>query len=114
MGGSGSAQIKQSKGTMPKSNHSGLAKLDRQLQALSDDLEDLSSEMSLKRLRLLIRRPGWTTPAELMATVAAMRAQARSLNRQLASLLNASVVSHNNSSHKLADSKRSFGESARK
>ncbi len=74
-------------------NHSGLAKLDKQLQALNDDLKDLGATDMLKQMRLQIRRPGWTTPAELAlvtAGIASMRSQAQGLARQLESLSRAS------------------------
>ena len=84
------------KGNMSsKGNHSGHARLDKQLQALAGDLDQLAGDDSTKRMRLLIRQPGWTTPAELafaLGAVAAMRSQAQSLSRQLTGLLGASQM----------------------
>lgn len=39
--------------------------LEKKITALSDALAHLSSDKDLRELLLLIKQPGWTTPAEL-------------------------------------------------
>jgi hypothetical protein len=63
---------------------SDIAKLDKKISALSNVLAKLGKGTSLKDLILIIRKPGWTTPAELAFTTAmldAVTAQAVQLDR---------------------------------
>ncbi len=67
-----------------------IAVLDKQITALSDALANLGKGTDLKELLRIIRFPGWTTPAELLFTTAAlesMQAQVALLTRQSAALL---------------------------
>ena len=59
-----------------------IARLEKQVTALSDALAKLNSPDDWKRLILILRRPGWTTPAELLlvsGVLEGMRAQAVAL-----------------------------------
>jgi len=70
-----------------------LLKLTEEVDALSDALAKLSDTGDLKRLILLMRHPGWTTPAELAyasAIVASLRAQVGVLAQLRAGLVQAS------------------------
>jgi hypothetical protein len=51
------------KATMSKHNVAGL---EDRVQKLSKNLSSLRVQEDLKELLLVIRRPGWTTPAELI------------------------------------------------
>ena len=59
-----------------------IARLEKQVTALSDALAKLNSADDWKRLILILRRPGWTTPAELLlvsGVLDGMRAQVAAL-----------------------------------
>ena len=47
-----------------------LARIDKKVTDLSDALAKLGRGTDLRELLRIIRRPGWTTPAELAFTVA--------------------------------------------
>jgi len=47
-----------------------IKRLEKQVTELSDALAHLASSEDLKHLLLILRRPGWTTPAELIFTSA--------------------------------------------
>jgi hypothetical protein len=50
---------------MPKRHNREIEKLAKQINALRDDVADLGDSDDLKSLLLIIRRPGWTSVAEL-------------------------------------------------
>ena len=50
---------------MANGHRVGIDRLDKKITALSDALAKLGSADDLRKLLLIIRRPGWTTPAEL-------------------------------------------------
>jgi hypothetical protein len=68
-------------------------RLEKQISALSDALANLNSADDLRRLILLIRKPGWTTPAEFVfasGLVDSMLAQTRVLAQMKDALLKGS------------------------
>ena len=68
--------------------------LEKKITALSSMLAGLGRGTDLRKLILLIRKPGWTTPAELRfasALVDSMLAQANALAATKASLIQASA-----------------------
>lgn len=68
-------------------------KLEKQISALSDALANLNSADDLRKLILLIRKPGWTTPAEFTfasGLVDSMLAQTKVLNQMKETLLRGS------------------------
>lgn len=74
-------------------NGARIERLDKKITALSKALANLGSAEDLRELILLIRKPGWTTPAEyalVTATVDAMLGYTRVLTRQKAALLKGS------------------------
>lgn len=69
------------------------AKLEKRISALSDALANLNSADDLRKLILLIRKPGWTTPAEYMfalGLVDTMLAQTKVLGEMKTALLRGS------------------------
>ena len=67
-----------------------LDKLDKKISALSDALAKLGRGTTLAELLRIIRKPGWTTPAELgFATtiVDALQIQVNALDRLTAGLV---------------------------
>ena len=69
-----------------------IAKLDKKVTALSDALAKLGSAEDFRKLLLIIRRPGWTTPAEFLFAagfVDSMAAQAKALDQAKGALLKA-------------------------
>ena len=70
-----------------------LRKFEKSITALSDALAHLGKGTSLRDLILIIRKPGWTTPAELAfasSIVETMTAQLTQLERLQTNLLKAS------------------------
>lgn len=68
-------------------------RLEKQISALSDALANLNSADDLRKLILLIRKPGWTTPAEFTfaaGLVDSMLAQTKVLNQMKDALLKGS------------------------
>jgi hypothetical protein len=64
--------------------------LDKKITALSKALANLSSGDDLKKLILLIKKPGWTTPAEFLLVsgfVEHMTVQANALGKMKDTLL---------------------------
>lgn len=60
------------------------AELDKKITALSDALAHLGKGTTLQELLLIIRHPGYTTPAELVFTgaiVDAMHAQVKTIGQ---------------------------------
>lgn len=69
------------------------SKLKKQISALSDALANLNSADDLKKLILLIKKPGWTTPAEFffaLGLVNSMLSQVRVLDEMKTVLLRGS------------------------
>jgi hypothetical protein len=69
-----------------------LKKLEKSITALSDALAHLGKGTSLRELILLMKRPGWTTPAEFLfasSIVENMAAQVANLERLQGDLLKA-------------------------
>lgn len=70
-----------------------IRKLEKSITALSDALANLGKGTSLRDLILIIKKPGWTTPAELLyatSIVETMSAQVETLERLQNNLLKAS------------------------
>jgi hypothetical protein len=68
-------------------------KLEKRVTALSDALANLNSADDLRKLILLIRKPGWTTPAEFtfaLGLVDSMLAQTKVLGQMKDTLLKGS------------------------
>jgi hypothetical protein len=78
---------------MPNGRHRlDIAKLDKKVTALSDALANLGSADDFRKLLLIIRRPGWTTPAEYafaVGMVDAMAGHAKALTQSKAALVKA-------------------------
>jgi hypothetical protein len=69
------------------------ARLEKQISALSDALANLNSADDFKKLILLIKKPGWTTPAEFLfalGLVNSMLSQVKALNEMKTVLLRGS------------------------
>lgn len=69
---------------MPDHHKLDIKKLEKKVTDLSDALAHLGSRDDFKRLILILRQPGWTTPAEYTfatAIVDSMLAQASTLTR---------------------------------
>jgi hypothetical protein len=69
------------------------SKLEKQISALSDALANLNSADDLRKLILLIKNPGWTTPAEFLfalGLVNSMLSQVRVLDEMKTVLLRGS------------------------
>lgn len=72
-----------------------IGNLEKRVTALSDALARLGSADDLKRLILILRRPGWTTPAEYIfasAIVDSILAHSTALTKLKADLLEGSEV----------------------
>jgi hypothetical protein len=72
-----------------------LKKFEKSITALSDALAHLGKGTSLRELILIIKRPGWTTPAEFAfasSIVENMTSQVASLERLQGDLLKASQM----------------------
>jgi hypothetical protein len=70
-----------------------IQKLEKRVTALSDALAHLSSPNDFRQLIQIMKRPGWTTPAELIFTVGiveSMLAQTEALTRLKGDLLRGS------------------------
>lgn len=70
-----------------------IRELEKSITALSDALAHLGKGTSLRDLILIIREPGWTTPAELAfatSIVDTMSTQVQTLERLQTNLLQAS------------------------
>ena len=68
-------------------------RLEKQISALSDALANLNSADDFKKLILLIKNPGWTTPAEFtfaLGIVNSMLSQTKALNEMKTALLRGS------------------------
>lgn len=50
---------------MPNPHKAELKRLEKQVSDLSNALAKLGNASDFKKLILILRRPGWTTPAEL-------------------------------------------------
>jgi hypothetical protein len=73
-------------------------KLEKRISALSDALANLNSSEDLRKLILLIRRPGWTTPAEFvfaLGVVDSMITQTKVLTQMKETLLQGSELVSN-------------------
>mgnify|MGYP000033816048 CR=1 FL=1 len=55
---------------MARNHEAGIAKLEKQITTLSNALAKLGKGTDWRELILIIKRPGWTTPAELIFTSA--------------------------------------------
>ncbi len=79
---------------MPGPNHKlEIRKFEKSITALSDALAHLGKGTSLKDLIMIIKNPGWTTPAELLyatSIVDTMMAQVETMERLQTNLLRAS------------------------
>jgi hypothetical protein len=79
-------------------DHAHVRELEQQVMKLSDALAQLGRGMPLQELMLVIRQPGWTTPAELAFVSGAIEHQLRmvaEMTQAQAELLAASrKVSH--------------------
>ena len=67
---------------MPRIHYREIEKLAKQIDALRKDLADLGDSDDLKSLPRIIRRPGWTTVAELAfarGVVASLQIQVKAL-----------------------------------
>ncbi len=67
-----------------------IQQLEKRVSALSDALAKLGSADDFKRLILIMKRPGWTTPAEFIfasAVVDSMIAQAAGMAKMKGELL---------------------------
>jgi hypothetical protein len=67
---------------MANEHKEDLKKLEKQIDALSNALAKLSNKEDFRELILILRRPGWTTPAEFRfasGIVASMAAQVKGL-----------------------------------
>ncbi|MFY9269691.1 MAG: hypothetical protein WAO55_08100 [Candidatus Manganitrophaceae bacterium] len=67
--------------------------LEKKVTALSDALAKLNSAEDFKKLILILRKPGWTTPAEFIfasSIVDTMLAHTKALTLQKAQLLKGS------------------------
>jgi hypothetical protein len=74
-------------------NKADIVRLEKQVTNLSDALAKLNTPDDWKRLILILRRPGWTTLADLIfvsAILEAMQAQAAALAGLKAKLLKGS------------------------
>jgi hypothetical protein len=72
-----------------------LRKFEKSITALSDALAHLGKGTSLRELILIIKRPGWTTPAEFAfasSIVENMTSQVANLERLQGDLLKASQM----------------------
>ena len=72
-----------------------IRKFEKSITALSDALAHLGKGTDLRDLIMIIRKPGWTTPAELLyatSIVDAMSAQVATLERLQTNLLRASKM----------------------
>jgi hypothetical protein len=78
---------------MPDAHRVDINKLEKKITALSDALAHLSTGDDFRKLIEILRRPGWTTPAEFLfasAIVDAMQAQAVALTTLKGELLKGS------------------------
>jgi len=78
---------------MPKKHNREIEKLAKQINALGDDVADLGDSDDLKSLLLIIRRPGWTSVAELAfarGVVESLRVQVQAVAGLKKSLVEAS------------------------
>lgn len=72
-----------------------IRKFEKSITALSDALAHLGKGTDLRDLIMIIRKPGWTTPAELLyatSIVETMSAQVATLERLQNNLLRASKM----------------------
>ena len=78
---------------MPDVHKLDIKKLEKKVTDLSDALANLGSRDDFKRLILILKRPGWTTPAEYIfasAIVDSMQNQAAALAKLKTDLLKGS------------------------
>lgn len=78
---------------MPNGHRVELTKLVTRVHALSDSIAGIGTVREWRELLQIIRRPGWTTPAEFryaLGIVEAMIAQARALRQLKVALMRAS------------------------
>jgi hypothetical protein len=78
---------------MPDTHKLDIKKLEKKVTDLSDALARLGSREDFKRLILIFRRPGWTTPAEYLfatALVDSMQSQVATLAKLKTDLLKGS------------------------
>lgn len=73
--------------------HPGIGKLEKSIHALRTDLRGITFDEGTEEFLKIIRRPGWTTPAEglfVSALIDSMRAQVQVLAGMQAALLTGS------------------------
>jgi hypothetical protein len=78
---------------MANGHKAEITRLEKQITALSDALAKLGSADDLRKLILIIRRPGWTTPAELAfasGIVESLTAQTKALTQLKSALMKGS------------------------
>lgn len=78
---------------MPTGHKIDIQRLEKKVTDLSDALAKLGSKDDFKKLILILRRPGWTTPAEFLfasAIVDSMAAQVSALAKLKGELLKGS------------------------
>jgi hypothetical protein len=78
---------------MPNKHRKAITKLAKQLDTLDDNLTELGDTDDLKSLLLLIRKPWWTSPAELafaLGIVESLNAQVKVLAGLKTALMSAS------------------------
>jgi hypothetical protein len=75
---------------MAKGHEEDIKRLEKQITALSNALAKLSNKEDFRELILILRRPGWTTPAEFRfasGIVASMTTQVKGLAALKADLI---------------------------
>lgn len=80
---------------MPNGHRIDIKRLEKKVTDLSDALAKLNSKEDFKKLILILRRPGWTTPAEYIfasSIVDTMTAQVKALDKLKGDLLKGSDV----------------------
>jgi hypothetical protein len=78
---------------MPTGHKIDIKRLEKKVTDLSDALAKLGSKDDFKKLILILRRPGWTTPAEFIfasGIVDSMTAQVNALAKLKGELLKGS------------------------
>jgi hypothetical protein len=78
---------------MPTGHKVDIKRLEKKVTDLSDALAKLGNKDDFKKLILILRRPGWTTPAEFLlasAIVDSMAAQVGALAKLKGDLLKGS------------------------
>lgn len=78
---------------MPNGHRLDIAKLSKRVQALSDSLVYISRIEDFKKLLIVLKRPGWTTPAEFqfaLGIVDGMLGQVKALTQMKDALIRGS------------------------